>query len=399
MKTSSCACLGKITLRYCIYPFTTFFMGHPKIQLDSTIFQQIAQQTSEVWFLYDLITQEFTYLGPTFEAVWKRNPQGLLDNPASILETIHPEDKQYVVNNYKHLLKKKKSLRLDFRILHPDEKQRWIALKTYPIEQEGEVRVVAGLAEDDTPRKENLLYLQTTNGKKNAALEIISHDLRGPLGMIQSLTKLVEKKESTPADEESRKHLRLIRELCQRNIEMIQSLTKEEYLTSPEVEIDMERLDLVAETKAVMDTYEQAQGDISKVFKLSSSHPSIYGEVDSAKFLAIINNLISNAIKFTPDKGHIDVHLEEKEKEGIVLISVKDNGIGIPDKYHLTLFDRFTKARREGLKGEDTVGLGMSIVKRLVDMHQGKIYFESKENKGTTFYIEIPKKPISTSKL
>lgn len=374
-------------------------MGAPKKHLDLTIFQQIAQQTSEVWFLFDLTTQRFTYLGPTFEAIWKRSPQGLLDNPATILDTIYEDDRPYVLNNYKHFLQKKESLRLDFRIIYPDGNHRWIALKSYPIEQEGEVNVVAGLAEDDTPRKENLLYLQMSNGKKNASLEIISHDLRGPLGMIQSLTDLVEKDISSKSEAQTRKYLGMIRELCERNLTLIKNLINEEYLTSPQVELDMERLDLVAETKAVMDQYEQAGGDISKVFKLSSSKPSIYAEADSAKFLAIINNLVSNALKFTADKGHIEVHLEEKKKEQIVLITVKDNGIGIPAKYHLTLFDKFTKARRHGLKGEETTGLGMSIVKHLVDMHQGKIYFESEENKGTTFYVEIPIKSISTSKL
>jgi two-component system sensor histidine kinase VicK len=142
-----------------------------------------------------------------------------------------------------------------------------------------------------------------------------------------------------------------------------------------------------------------SQRDISKVFKFTYSKLSIYADVDSAEFLAILNNLVSNAIKFTPDKGHNNVHLEEKDKEEIVLITIIDNGIGIPAQYHLTLFDKFTKARRQGLKGEETVGLGLSIVKHLVNLHQGKIYFENEENKGTTFYVKIPKKSISTSKL
>lgn len=82
-------------------------MGASKKQIDLTIFQQIAEQTSEVWFLYDLTTQRFTYLGSSFETIWKRNPQGLLDNPASIIDTIHPDDQQYVVNNYEHFLKER----------------------------------------------------------------------------------------------------------------------------------------------------------------------------------------------------------------------------------------------------------------------------------------------------
>jgi two-component system sensor histidine kinase VicK len=111
--------------------------------------------------------------------------------------------------------------------------------------------------------------------------------------------------------------------------------------------------------------------------------------LDDNKFMQVINNLISNAIKFTPDGGEITVALEEKEES--VLIKVADTGIGFLEKYHATLFEKFTQTRRTGIKGEPSVGLGMSIVKTIVEWHQGKIWFESQEDKGTTFYIELPK--------
>lgn len=109
------------------------------------------------------------------------------------------------------------------------------------------------------------------------------------------------------------------------------------------------------------------------------------------KFIQVITNLVSNAIKFTQDDGTISIHVEDKEDTGTLLITIEDNGIGIPDKYHASLFDKFTKARRPGLRKEPTIGLGMSIIKTIIEWHNGKIWFESEENKGTTFYLEIPK--------
>ena len=103
----------------------------------------------------------------------------------------------------------------------------------------------------------------------------------------------------------------------------------------------------------------------------------------------MINNLISNAIKFTPDGGHITLSIEDQQD--VVLFTVADTGVGIPAKFHDTLFSKFTKARRAGLKGEPSIGLGMSIIKTIVNWHEGKIWFESEEKKGTTFYIELPK--------
>ncbi len=104
--------------------------------------------------------------------------------------------------------------------------------------------------------------------------------------------------------------------------------------------------------------------------------------------MQVINNLISNALKFTPDGGSITISISEKD--GIILISVADTGVGIPQKFHATLFDKFPESRRTGLKGEPSVGLGMSIIKTIVEWHHGEIWFESEENKGSTFYIRLP---------
>jgi two-component system sensor histidine kinase VicK len=97
---------------------------------------------------------------------------------------------------------------------------------------------------------------------------------------------------------------------------------------------------------------------------------------------------VSNANKFTRRNGHIRVTVQEKA--GNTILSVRDDGIGIPKDLQPQLFERFTRARRPGLKGEETVGLGLSIVKRIVELHGGKIWVESEENKGSTFFIELP---------
>lgn len=126
-----------------------------------------------------------------------------------------------------------------------------------------------------------------------------------------------------------------------------------------------------------------------KTFSFVTSCDKVYVSLDDTKFMQVVNNLISNAIKFTPDGGKITLALEEQDES--LLVRVEDTGVGIPQKYHATLFDKFTNARRPGIKGEPSVGLGMSIIKTIVEWHQGKIWFESEENKGTRFFVQIPK--------
>ena len=138
-----------------------------------------------------------------------------------------------------------------------------------------------------------------------------------------------------------------------------------------------------------MEEFINAEDAIFKNFVFISSNDSMYMEVDDMKFLQVINNLFSNAIKFKPDNGTITLTVEERENT--ILFILADTGIGIPEEFQAVLFDKFSKARRPGLRGEESTGLGMSIIKTLVGWHGGNIWFESAVNKGTTFYIELPK--------
>ena len=176
-------------------------------------------------------------------------------------------------------------------------------------------------------------------------------------------------------------------------MQLIQDFMKQEFLESINIELIKRRVDLVQTIRESIEEYQLTEEKTGKTFRFRTSSEPIYMYLDDYKFMQAINNLISNAIKFTPDGGEIvvDVEDKEKEKEKAVLITIADTGIGIPEKYHATLFEKFTRARRTGIKGEPSVGLGMSIVKTIVEWHQGKIWFQSQENKGTTFYLEVPK--------
>jgi two-component system sensor histidine kinase VicK len=112
-------------------------------------------------------------------------------------------------------------------------------------------------------------------------------------------------------------------------------------------------------------------------------------QADEVLFVQVFNNIISNAVKFTREGGNITVRVEEKEDSAV--IRVEDDGVGIPEEMQPAVFDRFTKARRPGLWGEESVGLGMSIIKRIVELHGGKVWLESEEGKGTSIFVEIKK--------
>jgi len=300
---------------------------------------------------------------------------------------VSPDDQPYLEEKYADLLGGAILKDMEFRIELPGE-ERWLCLTPFLVEEAGQQTIV-GFAEDISAVKAYSIYTKKYTDKKNATLNILSHDLAGPLAMIQNLSSLLTEELQHKESEDINKLINLIGKTSKQGTRLIQEFITQEFLDSTNTDMFRQRVDIVKMTKNTVEEYQQSKKRINKVFELHTSSDSIFMELDENKFMQALNNLISNAIKFTPDGGAITVSVEEEEET--VLFKVADNGVGIPEKYHATLFDKFTNARRPGIKGEPSVGLGMSIIKTIVEWHQGKIWFESEENKGSTFYISLPK--------
>jgi two-component system phosphate regulon sensor histidine kinase PhoR len=142
--------------------------------------------------------------------------------------------------------------------------------------------------------------------------------------------------------------------------------------------------------KLVTNAYEQFKPLATKInFGIQLIEKPIFIQADENKLQQAINNLVSNAIKFTPGGGRVSISLYEIENDYV--IEVSDTGFGIPEKDREKIFDRFYRVERPGMEIRG-VGLGLSITKKILDLHGYKLEFESEVNKGSTFKILIPKK-------
>ncbi|MET3112446.1 two-component system sensor histidine kinase VicK [Pedobacter sp. CG_S7] len=353
---------------------------------EGLILKQMTLQSDDIFFIFNATERRFKFVNTAFEEITRRKSDELFKNPGLLLKIVFKDDLQYVKLNFKALLKKETSSLLNFRVVRPDKTERWISLKVYPIVEDGKIQYLCGMGEDETARIASVFNMQKINGWKNSTLEILSHDLRGPIGTVKMLASVIAKK--LPENEEIHKLTELIEDISRRNINLINTVLKREALDTAEVAMSKERLDVVWEIKQVMEIYIKSQEAIHKKLGFTHSHKEIYVNADSMKFLQIINNLVSNAIKFTRENGSIQVHVEKLEKT--FLVTVADDGIGIPRSLRPILFKKYTKAGRAGVNGEDSMGLGMWIVKSLTESHGGSVWFESEVNKGTKFYLEIP---------
>ena len=353
------------------------------------LFSNFTARDERLCFVYNLVDKHFIYLNPAFKSFF-----GLTESSATIQELlalVHPEDLDYLKQSFSAMQPGEFKSKIEFRMLIAERKYSFSLNLFYQGQQDEQTKenILTGQLEDITAYKEHNDKLNEYSNKKNATLNILSHDLAGPLGSIQNLSALLSRKTTLLEDKEVNQWISLIEKISKKSIRLIQEFVKQEFLESAGAAMVKKRTDLSVGITTMLEEYQQSEKEMGITFRFVSSGEPVFAEIDEAKFMQAISNLVSNAIKFTPDGGTITLNLEEKEKT--ILVTVSDTGIGIPEKFHAALFDKFNDARRTGLKGEPSVGLGMSIIKTIVNWHEGRIWFDSEENKGTTFYIELPK--------
>lgn len=219
---------------------------------------------------------------------------------------------------------------------------------------------------------------------KNQVLGMVAHDLRNPIAAVESLAMMMEFDEEL--SEDTLDSVAMIKASCVKARSIISDLleaAKNENLTH----IELHKTEMNQWLKGIINMW-NIQKDLKNNIVLQSTASTVYAGINNEKFQRVLDNLISNAMKFSKEKDNIELHLEQKDNK--VIIKVKDHGLGIPADMLPHIFERFSKAGRTGLKGEQSTGLGLSIVKQIVESHKGSIRVESEEGKGTTFIIELP---------
>lgn len=357
-------------------------------ELSNELFCKLGELSNDGYFIYKISANQFDYVNLAISKIWESEYNNIKQNPQSLLEKIHPEDVEHVIACYEECLMDGTPKKYEFRLMHEINREKYVRVNIFPIGEGNEITLV-GTVEDTTVMRHNKIHIEQINARKNITLEVLAHDLKEPLGMMSLAASSMEDGIAQTGDRYMMNSLEFIKDMCSRNLLLVRSMINKEFLKSAEVEIGKERADLVWELKDVVRFYKRSRLSDTKRFSFTTSADKIYINVDSMKFLQVINNLISNSLKFTDDNGSIDVQI--KEHPNSVIISVADNGIGIPENMQEDIFDRIPETLRPGLKGEESGGFGMSIIKAIVDLHKGKIWFKSKVGIGTTFYIELPK--------
>jgi signal transduction histidine kinase len=233
------------------------------------------------------------------------------------------------------------------------------------------------------------LRLQRANGFKNEILGTVAHDLKNPLGVILGRTEMLKELISTGASEEGIiSQVDHIRDATKRLTTMVDHLISDAMADAFDITIRREPVDVASLVQEVAEANQPLA--LNKQQAIGVSAPSnIVTMCDTDRIREAIDNLISNAIKYSPIGGKIAVVVAHEG--GDTIIRVSDEGAGLSPEDLGRLFGRFQRLSAKPTAGESSTGLGLSIVKRIIDMHGGEVTAESQgPGKGSTFTITLP---------
>ncbi|MGD8777504.1 MAG: response regulator [Ignavibacteria bacterium] len=222
------------------------------------------------------------------------------------------------------------------------------------------------------------------NRIKSDFLMLMSHELRTPMGGILGFADILR---NEIKDEEHRDIAETLYSAAERLRDTLNSILALSQLESTKLKPHPVEIDIIARINKLLPSHEiKAKAKNLEIF-FEQDNEELVAKIDPAMFDVIFNNIVSNAIKFTP-KGSI--HIKTFRENGYDCFSVTDTGIGIPGEKHKIIFEEFRQVEEGVCRNFQGVGLGLSLVKKYVDLQKGKIFFESEVNKGTRFTIMLP---------
>lgn len=376
------------------------------------------EKTKDVFFAFQILPEfKFIYISPSIKDILGYDLEMHYNNVNFPFEIVHPDD----LYTQKAKVDKNTDFSKTFcaRFRHKDGHYVWIEDFLVPTYNEnGDLVSVSGFSRDITERKD----LEKKLEEQNKALEMdvsaeinankimektlksqeellvnISHELKTPLNVISATAQLLEmyyKDDSIISKKDTLvKHVKSITLNTYRLSKLINNIVDTSKIEAGFFELNLLNVnivDVVEEIVMSVTNFIKVKG-LSIIFDTDIEEKII--ACDPEKIERIILNLISNATKFSNDNGEIFVNI--KDMDEWVEISVKDDGIGIEEKKLDIIFDRFEQADKSLSRNAEGTGIGLSLVKSIVELHGGSIYVESEYGKGSKFTVILPAQAVA----
>ncbi len=343
----------------------------------------------------------------------------------SYVSSIHVDDLNMVFRVLQESIIKKSPYIIEYRIVHRDGSIKWVYEKGQLVfNDEDKLLYLDGVIFDVTERKQseeqlktskieletkaqslkqrndkiNILYreiekknkeLQRYDQLKSEFVSNVSHELRTPLTSIRNAISNMLAGVTGKVSEEQREHLQMAEEELDRLTHIISSLLDVSKIEMGRIELQRCLIDIFFLAHKTAEILQSKASEKNIKIHISPEPTQTEVFVDPDKIIQILNNLVGNALKYTPENGRITIVITKRTQ--CVEVSVSDTGIGIEAKNRKKIFERFVQVNRSSGAGEKGTGLGLPISKELVQLHGGKIWVENIPGKGSKFTFTIPK--------
>ena len=343
------------------------------------------------------------FVSPQVEPMLGYRPDEWKEDPEIFLKLIHPDDRERVSEEGRILRQGTGAQTFEYRMVARDGRVLWAHDDAVVVcDEAGRASHVQGFVRDVTLLKlaldqhEALLEqeraandkLRQLDAMKDEFVALVSHELRTPLTSIVGYVELLLERESGEISEEQERYLQVVARNSNRLQRLVGDLLFIARYHAGKFEIDRAPIDVSALGRdCVVAALPTAQA--SGVELVCTAKEPIVMSGDQMRIAQLLDNLVSNALKFTPRGGRVE--LRAREERGGIVIEVADTGTGIPAEQQEHLFERFfrtSEATKQAIQG---TGLGLAISRAIVEAHGGEIGVESAEDVGTTFRVTFPR--------
>lgn len=364
-------------------------------------------------YIYDVICNANVYASPSITHILGYTPVELQVMGENFLfRHIHEDDISRVIQHLREIefSSSDKEANIEYRFRHKGGYWVWLGSRDIPFSrnQDGKITQFLGVLSDITQKKEaemEILHLnevleyrveertrrlEDLNREKDEILSIAAHDLKNPIAGIRTGAEIIAMMAKKNEVERIEQYTRLTIEACAMMVEIINNLLDVGKLESGQMQINLQPTSLRILTQVIEANQELALRKGIIIHNRVDINLMVHADEKSLR--QVMDNLISNAVKYSPHWKSITISTEVHNRDTMVFvrICVQDEGPGLSADDKTKLFGKFARLSAMPTAGESSTGLGLSIVKRLVDLQAGRVWCDSELGKGATFCVELP---------
>jgi PAS domain S-box-containing protein len=312
-----------------------------------------------------------------------------------LVKMIHPDDRERVIERIKQTMQNREEYQDEYRVIWPDGSIHWIAARGRRVfGADGQPLYCDGVTLDLTERKQmeeslrrQTAALQEADRRKDDFLATLAHELRNPLAPLRNAVQILSLRSDDSAVVAQTNDLmdRQIQQMAR----LVDDLLEVSRIGQGKISLQKAPVDLADVVATAVETSRPLiESHRHRLTVLLPDRP-VRVEADAARLAQVLSNLLNNAAKYTEDDGRIDLIVERRPKEAV--LRVRDNGVGIAREMLPQVFDMFMQVEISTDRSQGGLGIGLTLVRRLVEMHGGKIEARSAGlGKGSEFLVRLP---------